>query len=735
MPSLVQRRLFYDAFARHAIAVGGSTVIVAVGLIFFYLLYVVLPIFHPAALEEQARYPLQLDAARVIHTEMEELGESAVRVLDDGRIEFMRMSDGRVDDSLNLGLPEGVRITSVGAGLPASRALALGLSDGTARVLKLRFDLSYPDDRRTVTPAVEYPMGAEPISLDPSGRPLTRIALRVDEDRIGLAAVIDGAQLRFQAFDVVESLLGGRSVEAGHTAEQALDAPIRTLLLSPDMRSIFGVHKDSVSYFGLTDRDGLRLREKKTVVAPGEEVTAAIFLLEGISLLIGDSSGRIAQWFLVRDENNRYTLAKPRAFEGMGAPVTALLAEHRRKSFVAGDAAGGVGLYHATAHRTVLQQPTDAGAIRALAISPRSKVLAVEGDAGIRVFAVDNEHPEISFSSIWGEVWYESYPEPDYIWQSSSATSDFEPKFSLVPLTFGTFKAAFFALLVAVPLGIMAAIYTANFMGANMRRFVKPSIEIMEAMPTVILGFLAGLWLAPVLEANLPGIFSLLLLMPLGMLTVSWFWHRLPQRLKNRTEGWEAAILIPAILLVGFVALSLSKPLEATLFGGDIRLWLSGMGVDFDQRNAMVVGLAMGFAVIPTIFSISEDAIFSVPRHLINGSLALGATPWQTLARVVLPTASPGIFSAVMMGLGRAVGETMIVLMATGNTPVMDMSLFQGMRTLSANIAVEMPESEVDSTHYRVLFLAALVLFLFTFVFNTAAEIVRQRLRKKYGSL
>jgi phosphate transport system permease protein len=141
------------------------------------------------------------------------------------------------------------------------------------------------------------------------------------------------------------------------------------------------------------------------------------------------------------------------------------------------------------------------------------------------------------------------------------------------------------------------------------------------------------------------------------------------------------------------------------------------MGIGFDQRNSLVVGMAMGFAVIPTIFSIAEDAIFSVPKYLANGSLALGATPWQTLTRVVLLTASPGIFSGIMMGVGCAVGETMIVLMATGNTPVMDLSIFQGMRTLSANIAVEIPESEVGSTHYRVLFL------------------VRQRLREKYSKL
>ena len=167
-----------------------------------------------------------------------------------------------------------------------------------------------------------------------------------------------------------------------------------------------------------------------------------------------------------------------------------------------------------------------------------------------------------------------------------------------------------------------------------------------------------------------------------------------------------------------------------------MRLWLThSLGIGFDQRNSIVVGLAMGFAVIPTIFSIAEDAVFGVPKHLVQGSLALGATPWQTVVRVVLLTASPGIFSAIMIGLGRAVGETMIVLMATGNTPVMDFSPFAGLRTLSANIAVELPESEVNSTHFRVLFLAGMVLFIFTFLVNTAAELIRQRLRKKYSTL
>ncbi|NNK37641.1 MAG: ABC transporter permease subunit, partial [Xanthomonadales bacterium] len=252
-----------------------------------------------------------------------------------------------------------------------------------------------------------------------------------------------------------------------------------------------------------------------------------------------------------------------------------------------------------------------------------------------------------------------------------------------------------------------------------------------------ILGFLAGLWFAPWVEEHLAHLFMLLLVIPPGLLAFAWAWHRLEHPLKDSIpEGWEPVLLLPALLLSAAVALWLADPVQAVLFAGDFREWLTNeAGISYDQRNALVVGCAMGFAVIPTIFSIAEDAVFGVPDSLSNGSLALGATPWQTMVYVVLPTASPGIFSGLMIGLGRAVGETMIVLMATGNTPVMDWNLFEGMRTLAANIAVEMPESEVNSSHYRILFLAALVLFLFTFVVNTGAELIRQRLREKYSSL
>ena len=145
----------------------------------------------------------------------------------------------------------------------------------------------------------------------------------------------------------------------------------------------------------------------------------------------------------------------------------------------------------------------------------------------------------------------------------------------------------------------------------------------------------------------------------------------------------------------------------------------------------MVVGFIMGFAIIPIIYTIAEDALTAVPEHLRSASLGAGATPWQTAVRVIIPTAMSGLFSALMIGLGRAVGETMIVLMATGNTPVMDWNLFNGFRTLSANIAVELPEAVRGSTHYRTLFLAALTLFAMTFVVNTVAEVIRLRFRKR----
>jgi phosphate transport system permease protein len=238
-------------------------------------------------------------------------------------------------------------------------------------------------------------------------------------------------------------------------------------------------------------------------------------------------------------------------------------------------------------------------------------------------------------------------------------------------------------------------------------------------------------------ERIVPGLFLLPPVLMVAILTTLVVWRLISAPARGRLRpGIEVFLLVPVVIVGAWVAFALGDLVEARLLAGDYRGWLlAALGLTYDQRNSLVVGVAMGFAVIPIIFTIAEDSLSNVPQHLRAGSLALGATRWQTALRIVLPTASPGIFSAIMIGFGRAVGETMIVLMATGNTPVMDWSIFSGFRAMSANIAVELPEAPEGGTLFRVLFLAAFLLFCLTFAINTAAELVRLRLRRRYRYL
>ncbi len=728
-----QRRLL-DTLARHGITAGGIGVVVAVLLIFFYLLSVVLPIFESARVEQAKTTHVALPADTVWF-DSEEYGELVLAIEKNGSATFYRVHDGAVAAQSRL-LDDGqvVGVQPV-AGQPNWLAV---LSDrNEIRLFKQVYRLSYPNGTRVITPSLE-PVFDSRLTLSVDDARVVAFAVFADEETLKIAYALPD-QWIFQQYPLEQDFLT-EALEVVIDDGQRWQIPANnrafSMELANDGRWVYlTTESGQILFYEWIDAPPKFLAAGQL---EGERrPTAVVSLLGHYSLLVGDDKGFISQWFGYREkESQQLRLAKVREFKLYDAPVVRILPERLRKGFIAVDARNRYGIFYTTSERTLLKGklPSDAANV---AINGRSTKMLVATPDTLHLYHVHNEHPEISWKSLWQKVWYESYPEPAYVWQSSASNNDFEPKFSLSPLAYGTLKAAFYAMLFAVPLALAGAIYTAYFMSPGLRQVVKPTIEIMEALPTVILGFLAGLWLAPFVEKHLPGVIGFLLILPFVTLATAALFRVLPQPWQRICpDGYRPLLLIPVVILTAWLAVGMSTHLELWFFGGNARIWLRDeLGVTFDQRNALVVGMAMGFAVIPTIFSIAEDAVFSVPKHLVSGSLALGATPWQTMVRVVLPTASPGIFSALMIGMGRAVGETMIVLMATGNTPVMNMNIFEGMRTLAANIAVEMPESEVGSSHFRVLFLAALVLFAFTFVANTAAELVRQRLREKYSSL
>lgn len=735
-------RAWKDTVARRAIALGGLGVIAAITLIFFYLLYEVMPLFKSASIQQESRFELQdkVHPSKILTLFTEEQNEIAALLTLGGNVLFINAQNGQPVAEQQLPLMDAA-ITSLNVKTPGDDTLLLGLSNGQVRALSTTFKVEFDAEgqRLGVKPQVTQLFNGKALLLDPQQRPLHVVTQQKSPDGLLLAGLVGEG-------DIVMTLLRQRTNPITGKVQESLEpitfpnnTPYQRLLIAPDHHYIFALHSSGrLDVYNARDLHDIQLLHTLPLVEPGQQVTQMIFQLAQQSLLVGDSQGQISQFFMVRDEHNQQQLTKIRSLKLGDEPIALLEAEQRRKGFVAIDTTGRVGFFNTTAEKTAIDQPLLDGAPLLAALAPRAAMLlALDAQGIFHRYAIDNPHPETSLKSLWGKVWYEGYSEPQYTWQSSSASTEFEPKFSLTPLAFGTLKAAFYAMLLSVPLAVCGAMYTAYFMAPAVRRKIKPVIELMEALPTVILGFFAGLFLAPFMETHLPGVFAVLLILPLGIITFAFAWAQLPDRMRDLIpEGWHVVILIPLVVLLSWLSFSLSQPMELWFFKGDMRSWLTNdLGINFDQRNAMVVGFAMGFAVIPTIYSIAEDALFGVPKSLSHGSLALGATPWQTLVRVVLPTASPGIFSAVMIGMGRAVGETMIVLMATGNTPVMNANIFEGMRTLAANIAVEMGESALGSTHYRILFLAALVLFLFTFVVNTLADLVRQRLRKKYSTL
>jgi phosphate transport system permease protein len=691
-------RRLVDRLTARAIGACGIGVLLVMMLLFVWLLWVVMPLFATPSMQPGTIQPA-LSAQPAVALGVN--GSWGWRIDAQGAGRFFPLSGAQPEPALKLA--QGPLVSAASAD---NSSVLLLQPNGNFRLVQPDFSAA---DKQ---PRWKFPLG-DGFITGVSGQ-LTQAALAAVAENSWLAALSDGQHIRLLRLRVGQPVI----------SDTLASGPIDHLLLTPNGRLLFASGGGQLRVWRI-DGEQVTLRDTLPLTHSPRQMA---LLSGGRSLLIADENG-ISQWFDIADEKGVH-LHRIRDVDGARAQAL-LITEPQRRVFATLSAEGDMKFYAskrdgAFYHRAIGKD------VRAASFTPQGDGLLVERGNGWQYWRIDNPWPDISLRSLWQKVWYENYPQPDWVWQSTAVEDPFQAKFSLVPMVAGTLKAAALAMLFATPMAMAAAIYTAWFMSPALRRWIKPAIEMMGALPSVVVGLFASLWLAPHIASALSGVLLLPFALTATLLLCGPLLRRLPPRWRQRlaTPGREMWLLIPLLLLVSLFCLWLMPLTDRLLWGAPLAERLSG---GYEQRNLLIAAVAMGFALVPLIFTLAEEAIFSVPTALGQGSLALGATAWQTLSRVILPSAASGIFAAVMIGFGRAVGETMIVLMATGNTPVTEGGLFHGVRALSANIAVEMPEAAAGSAHYRILFLSALVLLIFTLVLNTLAEVVRQRLRRRYG--
>ncbi|MBI1849832.1 MAG: ABC transporter permease subunit [Planctomycetes bacterium] len=722
------RRRFVDRLAGIVVSAGGLAIIACVLGILAFIIAEVWPLARGANVRTASSTVIPADAAGAAIAD-EYRGQSALLGID-GVVRFVRASDGRVLSEKQLVEPSCAPLAGART-VPGASVFTAATRDGHVLLAPVKWDLAYVGSERQVTGSI-----AEVVSLeiDPKSQPIETYAATVDDRGVvNVAAAVSDGSLVLIRRTVVENAITGERETSLEKHATTLPQSLEHLMLDRQGANLFGTTAPGMILWWRI-ADGVPGVPSSLPVGDAP-VTAMTFLVGDRSLVLGLANGSISVWFPVRQPDQGFVLTRIRDFPPQLGAIRLLAPSQRDKGFLAQDDKGRLGLYYSTSHRTLWTGDSPLPRATALAYAPRADGALVADGGHLVSLDVDNPHPEISLASIFGKVWYEGGERPELVWQSSGGTTDFEPKLSLVPLLVGTLKGTFYSLILAIPFGVLGAMYTSQFMHARLKRLVKPTVEIMAALPSVVLGLLAGLWLSPRIEKAFPSLFLMAIVLPLMVMAAGVSWERLPRGFRGRFPIGSDAIFFILVLAAGAaLCVALSPPTERLLFGGSFPAWVRAtMGLTYDQKNAVVVGIAMGFAVIPIIFTISEDAFSNVPRSLASGSLALGASRWQTVTRVVLPAASPGIFSSIMIGFGRAVGETMIVLMATGNTPILSWNPFDGFRTLSANVAVEVPEAAHGTTLYRMLFVSALLLFVFTFAINTVADRVRQRLRRRFA--
>ena len=828
-----------DRLAGAVITIGGIGTIAAVLLVAVFLTWVAAPMFFPRELDEGPVIATGGADTEVLAIGFDEYRTIAWSMQRDGRVLFHDADSGR---ELEEARPFGERAPTAWAFPPGEDQAAFGFENGDLVLLHIGFALRFLDDepaeladltagqRRTFEGGIveRTPTGQlrqlvpafdveDPVAWSP-GSTLRLVDLSTTPSGEVLVGHSDDGLLRIRSARRTKNLMTGKTTVKLRGGELDLVGhapPIALHLASLGNMLMYVEPNGHLVRIDTRDLAHPAVVEELETTA-GAKVTHTAFLLGKSSLAIGDEHGQIGVWFPTKPADataaDGIRFVAGHHFASGGPAVAKLGASARTRLLAASYDDGSVELFHVTSERLVGSAPATGEPVGALTILPKDDALAVLRDGAVRVFEIDAAHPDVTLASMFEPVWYEGYEAPAHVWQSSSGTDDFEPKFGLLPIVFGSLKATVYSLLIGVPLALLAAIYTSEFLKPRTRARVKPAIESMASLPSVVLGFLAALVVAPFVEGVLPIVLLAMFTVPFSFLFGARLWQLLPRRTALIAENQRPLVYVLTFFAGVILAWLGGHAFEVLLFDGDLRAWLDGhgasavggwvllltpvmallallfhtrlagpvlrhrvanwerprlaqldlvlfslttlvvlllawlTGVVFDrlgldarggllgtyvQRNALVVGFMMGFAIIPIIYTIAEDALSAVPEHLRAASLGAGATRWQTAVRVIIPTAMSGLFSAVMVGFGRAVGETMIVLMAAGNTPVMDWNLFNGLRTLSANIAVELPEAVRDSTHYRMLFLAALVLFVITFVLNTIAELIRSRFRKR----
>jgi phosphate transport system permease protein len=836
--------------ARWVITVGGLLVIVAVLGIMVFLIRVVVPLLSTGEVLGRVEYRAPV-TDRVLWVNGDEFQTLGIAVDQRGEAVVFHIPTGTQLLRQDLGFA--ATATAVGGTIARDR-IAIGFADGTVRFADLRVvntattpdrlptDLQRLNDRdrtsggrvftrvqtgdfRTLTP--EIAIGeVQQISDLPIVAVDYRTGGTVERPTISFATIDADNVVRVSRSRVQRNMMTGAETVRTTTVELpalrvAEGVRATEILLSGSAdRAIVATDDGQLHRYDLRNIDTPVLAESLRATPEGVSVTALTFLGGELSLVVGGSDGSLNVWFRIQRDGARGTdgfeLVQSRSHTAMPAAVVDLSEAQRDKAFTATDARGNVWLVHSTSDQVLFefQRSTDPTSPAQSMMFPRGDgILLISETGALEAWQFRANHAEVTLRVLFNRIWYEGYGQPEFVWQSTAGTDLAEPKYSLIPLIFGTTKAAFYAMLFAAPIALMAAIYTSEFVDRRVRATVKPMMEMMESLPTVVLGFVAALVLAPLVEEWIGAVLLGLFALPTGLMLGAFLWQMLPVQTALKYDGFPKFTLMAAMIFVAAGAAWVLGPLfERVLFEGDFKRWTTGqtgtgtpfmflillpvsylavgwgfrrtlghhwralvgdrdratagrldvlrwlamlvaamllsyavaatltlIGYDprggfvdsYQQRNALVVGFVMAFAVIPNIYTLAEDALNAVPSHLRAASLACGATPWQTAIWVVLPTAASGVFSAVMMGLGRAVGETMIVVMAAGNTPIMEWNIFSGLRTLSANIAIELPEAVKDGTNYRVLFLAALTLFIMTFVINTIAELIRQRFRKR----